>query len=348
MEMDKSIPVCVTGATGYVAGWIVKRLLDEGFTVHAAVRQPDNKEKTKYLDALAEKAPGTIKYYQSDLLEEGSYREAIEGCSVVFHTASPFTLNVDNPQKDLIDPALEGTRNVLETVNELPSVERVVVTSSCAAIYGDNADLKKTKNGQFTEKDWNTSSSLKQNPYSYSKTLAEKKAWQLAKTQDRWKLVVVNPSLVMGPGINPYATSESFSIIRQMGDGTMKMGGPDFRIGAVDVRDLADAHMAAAFLPDAQGRHIISAHDTGFMEIAGILRKKYPDYPLPKKKMPKWLLWLMAPTLGMTLKEVSRTIGKPWHADNSKSIEKLGVSYRPLEETVTAFFQQMIDSRRFD
>ncbi len=348
MEMDKSIPVCVTGATGYVAGWIVKRLLDEGFTVHAAVRQPDNKEKTKYLDALAEKAPGTIKYYQSDLLEEGSYREAIEGCSVVFHTASPFTLNVDNPQKDLIDPALEGTRNVLETVNELPSVERVVVTSSCAAIYGDNADLKKTKKGQFTEKDWNTSSSLKQNPYSYSKTLAEKKAWQLAKTQDRWKLVVVNPSLVMGPGINPYATSESFSIIRQMGDGTMKMGGPDFRIGAVDVRDLADAHMAAAFLPDAQGRHIISAHDTGFMEIAGILRKKYPDYPLPKKKMPKWLLWLIAPTLGMTRKEVSRTIGKPWHADNSKSKEKLGVSYRPLEETVTAFFQQMIDNKRFD
>ena len=348
MQMDKSKPVCVTGATGYVAGWIVKRLLDEGFTVHAAVRQPDNKDKTRHLDALAENAPGSIKYFQADLLEEGSYKAAIEGCGVVFHTASPFTRNVDNPQRDLIDPAVEGTRNVLETVNETPSVSRVVLTSSCAAIYGDNADLEKTKNGRFTEEDWNMTSSVDHNPYSYSKTMAEKKAWQIAETQDRWKMVVVNPSFVMGPGINPNATSESFTVMTQMGDGTMKMGGPDFRIGVIDVRDLADAHMAAAFVPDAQGRHIISAHDTGFLEIADILNKHFPEYPLPKRAMPKWLLWLIAPAVGMTRKEVSRTVGRPWHADNSKSKQELGMSYRPLEETAVEFFQQMADNGRFD
>lgn len=346
--MDKSKPVCVTGATGYVAGWIVKRLLDDGFTVHAAVRQPDNKEKTKFLDALAEKAPGSIKYFRSDLLEDGSYKKAMEGCEIVFHTASPFKLNVDNPQRDLVDPAVDGTRNVLESVNETPSVKRVVLTSSCAAIYGDNADLEKTKNGKFSEEDWNTTSSLDHNPYSYSKTMAEKKAWQLAETQDRWRLVVINPSFVMGPGINPNATSESFTVMEQMGDGTMKMGGPDLRIGVVDVRDLADAHMAAAFKPEAKGRHIVSAHDSGFMDIADILKKHFPDYPLPQRTMPKWLLWLIAPTIGMTRKEVSRTIGKPWHADNSKSQEELDMTYRPMKETVVDFFQQMKDNGRFD
>jgi len=119
-----------------------------------------------------------------------------------------------------------GTRNVLEEVNRTPSVKRVVLTSSCAAIYGDNADLKNTPNGIFTEDIWNTSSSLEQQAYSYSKTLAEKEAWKINKKQTRWDLVTINPSLVVGPGINPHATSESFKLVKQFGDGSMKAGAP--------------------------------------------------------------------------------------------------------------------------
>ena len=85
--------------------------------------------------------------------------EAMDDCSVVFHTASPFRLGVRNPQKELVDPARLGTRNVLETVSDTPTVKRVVLTSSCAAIFGDNADLADTPNGIFTEEIWNTSSS---------------------------------------------------------------------------------------------------------------------------------------------------------------------------------------------
>lgn len=82
--IDRSKPVVVTGATGYVGAWVVKRLLDEGITVHAAVRDPGATEKTKWLDALADGAPGTIVYFESDLLEEGSYAEAMRGCELVF------------------------------------------------------------------------------------------------------------------------------------------------------------------------------------------------------------------------------------------------------------------------
>ena len=95
------------------------------------------------------------------------------------------------------------------------SVGRVVLTSSCAAIYGDNVDLKDIPDGLFTEEIWNTSSSLDHQPYAYSKTLAEKEAWKLNEKQTRWNLVTVNPSLVIGPGITPYATSESFKIGKQ-------------------------------------------------------------------------------------------------------------------------------------
>lgn len=346
MQIDKSKPVMVTGATGYVAGWLVKRLLDEGLTVHAAVRKPDDKEKLKHLDAVAAKAPGKIVYFKADLLAPGSYAAAMAGCQVVFHTASPFVMAVKDPQKDLVEPAQLGTRNVLESVNQAPSVRRVVLTSSVAAIYGDNADLASAPGGVFTEEIWNTSSSLDHNPYSYSKTVAEQEAWKIAKAQNRWDLVTVNPSLVIGPGINPDGTSESFTIVRQLGDGTMRPGVPDIGMGVVDVRDVAEAHFRAAFLPQAKGRYITSGHNTSLPEMAAVLRPKFPRYPLPRSKLPKVMVWLFGPILnkGVTRKFVSRNVGLPFKADNRRSREELGVSYRPLADSMVEFFQQLIDS----
>lgn len=346
-EIVKNKPVLVTGATGYVAGWIVKKLLDEGLTVHAAVRDPENREKLKHLNALAEQAPGSITYFKANLLDDGSYAEAMAGCEVVFHTASPFSINVKDPQKELIEPAQLGTRNVLEQANRAESVKRVVLTSSCAAIYGDNADLEQTANGVFTEADWNVSSSIDHQPYSYSKMLAEKEAWKICGEQRRWDLVVINPSLVVGPGINPTGTSESFNLIRQFGDGSMKSGAPNWGMGVVDVRDLADAHFKAAFTPSAKGRYITSGHNTDFPSMAKPLIAHFGGaYPFPKKTLPKWLVWLVAPMVnaGMTRKMVGRNVNHPWRADNSKSIRELGMQYRPLEASMVDFFQQMIDA----
>ncbi len=348
--IDKEKPVLVTGATGYVAGRLVEKLLLEGLSVHAAVRDPDNADKLKYLNELAGTHPGRIRYYKSDLLDEGSYAEAMDGCELVYHTASPFTTSVKDPRKELVEPALAGTRNVLQEAVRTPSVKRVVVTSSCAAIYGDNADLEKTPNGVFTEDIWNTSSSLEHGPYSYSKTLAEQEAWRIAGEQEQWDLVTINPSLVVGPGINPRGTSESFNILKQMGDGTMKAGVPDIGMGLVDVRDVAFAHYQAGFTPEAQGRYIISGHDSSFLEIARILRGKFGrDYPIPERRLPKFLVWLVGPMINksLTRKFIARNVGLPWKCDNSKGIRDLGMSYRPLEESLEAFFQQAIDAGLF-
>ncbi|WP_211276980.1 NAD-dependent epimerase/dehydratase family protein [Tamilnaduibacter salinus] len=346
MEIDTTKPVMVTGATGYVAGRLMQRLLEEGLTVHAAVRNPDDNEKLKYLNAIAEKTPGVIRYFQADLLQPGSYAEAMDGCSVVFHTASPFTTDVRDPQKELIEPAQFGTRNVLETVNEIDSVRRVVLTSSCAAIYGDNADLEQTPNGVFTEDIWNTSSSLDHQAYSYSKTLAEQEAWKIVNAQNRWDLVTINPSLVVGAGINPFATSESFNILRQFGNGAMKPGVPNIGIGLVDVREVAEAHLRAAFTPQANGRYIVSGHNTTFPEMADALKPRFGnDYPLPKRTLPKWLVWLTGPMVNkaMTRPFVARNVDKPFRADNSRSRKELGIEYRPMEESVNEFFRQLVD-----
>lgn len=347
MNIDTDLPVLVTGATGYVAGQLVQRLLEAGLTVHAAVRNPDDPDKLKHLQRIAAGQPGTIRYFRADLLEPGSYAEAMAGCGTVFHTASPFTVTVRDPQKELVDPALLGTRNVLETVNRTPSVRRVVLTSSCAAIYGDNADLDAAPNGVFTEAIWNTSSSLAHQPYSYSKTVAEREAWKIAGAQPRWDLVTINPSLVIGPGINPYATSESFEIVRQMGDGTMQMGVPDLGMGAVDVRDVADAHVRAAFMPGANGRYIVSGHNTSLPAMAATLLERYgADYPIPRRILPKWLVWSIGPLVnkGVTRRVVARNVGLPWRADNRRSRDELGIRYRPLAESMNDFFQQLIET----
>ena len=345
IQIDNSSPIMVTGATGYVAGWIVKALVEAGCTVHAPVRNPDNTAKLKHLIDIAEKSPGEIIFSQADLLKEGSYDKPMQGCSIVFHTASPFTVDVKDAQKQLIEPAVNGTKIVLETANRTQSVQRVVLTSSCAAIYGDNVDVNSTPNKRLDESIWNSSSSLTHNPYSYSKTLAEKAAWEIAEKQDRWKLVAINPGLVLGPALQDKPTSESFNLVKQMGDGTLKSGAPRWGFAIVDVRDLADAHIAAAFSPAAHGRNIIVGHESNLFEASQLLKDKYGQYPLPSRAAPKWLVWLVAPYIGggMTRKIVSRNLDLPCLVDNSKAKRELGINYRPLQESMEDMFQQMID-----
>lgn len=349
MVIDTSKPVLVTGATGYVAGWVVARLLEEGLTVHATVRNASNTERLAYLQALADKSDGDIQFFEADLLDDGSFADAMQGCSTVFHIASPYIIEVKDAQKELIEPALNGTRNVLEQANATPTVTRVVVTSSCAAIYGDAIDLADTPNGVFTEEVWNTSSTPTHQPYSYSKTVAEREAWKIAEAQDRWTLVVVNPAGIFGPGQRIHSGAESFSIFEQLGDGTFSSGLADLRIGIVDVRDVAEAQLRAAFVPAANGRYVLVGHNSGLVELAGILKGQFPDYPIGSRVLPKWLLWLVGPFVSsaLTRKTISRNIGLPWKADSSKSQRELGIDYRPLAETATEHFQQMIDGGVF-
>ena len=145
-KINKKKKVLVTGGTGFVAGWIIKHLVEEGVTVHATVRDPDDKQKVAHLVELSENNPGEIILFKSDLLERGSFNAAAKGCNIVFHIASPFLFKFNDPVKDLINPALEGTKNVLEAVNVTDSVERVVLTSSCAAIYGDADECEHAPN----------------------------------------------------------------------------------------------------------------------------------------------------------------------------------------------------------
>lgn len=340
-------PVLVTGATGYVAGWIIKRLLEEGAIVHAAVRDPTNEKKVAHFRALDTKNGNQLKFFKADLLQEGSFAEGMQGCKTVFHTASPFTSKITDPQKDLVDPALLGTKNVLQSVNDTSTVTRVVLTSSIVAINGDSRDIESVPNKILTEDNWNTTSTLDNNPYPYSKTVAEREAWKIHDAQSRWDLVTVNPTLVFGPSLAP-TTSESFAIMQHFGDGSMKMGCPKLGIGIVDVRDVAEAHVRAAFTKAAKGRYLVNGTNTSFFDIGKALLPEFDSYPLPRFEVPKPLLWLFGPIMekSLTRKYIAANVGYPFNADNSKSVAELKMEYRPLRDTVQEFFQELIDTKQ--
>lgn len=342
LPVDTGAPVLVTGATGYVAGWIVKGLLDAGVTVHAAVRDPRAMDKVQHLLDAAGTAPGTLELFSADLLQDGSYTEAMRGCRVVIHTASPFVRDVRDPQRDLVDPAVRGTRNVLATANEVGSVERVVLTSSVAAMIGDAKDILRVPGRTVNEESWNSTSSLTREPYSYSKTLAEQEAWRIARAQDRWRLVTINPGLVIGPALNAAPTSESFTIARQMADGRARFGAPRVALAVVDVRDVAYAHLAAAFLPDAQGRHLVMAESTDIVDLARRLLPAYgSSYPLPRRAVPKTLAVALAPAIGLERGYLRRNIGFALRGDTAKSRRALGVKYRPAQQSMEDMFAQI-------
>jgi nucleoside-diphosphate-sugar epimerase len=344
-KIERTTPVLVTGGSGYLASWIIKRLLDDGIDVNTTVRDPEDPGKTAHLQKLAFDTGAQLKIHRADLLDQGSFEEAMLGCELVIHTASPFVITgIRNPETELIRPAKEGTRNVLESAGKTPTVKRVVLTSSVVAVYGDCADIALTAGGIFTEKDWNRTSTPHHQPYSYSKTVAEKDAWSMAEAQDRWDLVVINPGWILGPSLSPRTDSTSIKTMIEYGTGVYKSGVPRLWNGIADVRDVAAAHVKAGFTPTARGRHIVVSEELTLLDIAKVIGKYFGGgFPLPRREAPKFVFWLIAPLYDRTRRYVSRNVGIPIRFDNRYSQSDLGLTYIPAEQTIRDHFQQLLD-----
>ena len=341
--IDPVAPVLVTGGSGYVASWIVRFLLEDGYTVRATVRDPAKPKGLEHLHELSAAHPGKLTLCAADLLDEGSFTEAMNGCELVVHTASPFLLGkVKDADAQFVRPALQGTRNVLTSVNATESVKRVVLTSSVAAVYGDNADMKGKQ--CFTEDDWNTTSTVDHQPYAYSKTVAEREAWEIQAAQDRWDLVTVHPGLVLGPSLTTVSKSGSMTTMHHFTDYSMAAGAPKLQMGVVDVRDVARVHVKAAFTPEAHGRYIAVAETSSLLKISKILTDAFGRrLSFPQIELPKIMIKLGAPMAGLTGKYVDRNVGWPLAFDNARTVGELDVEFRPVAQSVTEHFQQMID-----
>ncbi|KAF0981595.1 hypothetical protein FDP41_012252 [Naegleria fowleri] len=378
-ESSSSSPirVCVTGATGFIASHIVYQLLRKGYIVHATVRSVekgrreiinnirDYESKNTEVGKLDQKVlDERLICFEADLLKEGSFKDAIEGCRFVHHTASPFKVHVQDAKRDLVDPAVKGTLNVLQECvklrklqrNDDPSrLQRIILTSSIASIT-DSAK----PNRVYNEKDWNEESSLTYNPYLYSKVMAEKAAWQyLQKAQlehgnEFIELVTLCPAVVIGPPMNPRLISQSHESIMLMARGEFPVILPlDFPF--VDVRDVAKAHVLAmehnmndrsCFAPYKVERFIISNGETTSMKdlVKQMREAKVPPYKWAKN-LPTISLYgyigigvgrLAALLQPKGLRQyLTSILGKPLYFDNSKAKRVLGLEFKNWKDSVT-------------
>ncbi len=263
------------------------------------------------------------------------------------HTASPFILDDNGDvEASLIRPAVGGTRNVLESVNKSGSVKRVVLTSSMAAIYGDNMDMKKQGLDILDETIWNTTSSARHGAYSYSKTMAEKAGWEMAEEATDWDLVTIHPGFVMGPSLTKRVDSTSIKTLLRILRGELSSGSPDLPFIFSDVRDVAKGHVLAAFTQEAKGRYIIANEAGGLINIGEIIGEAMPNkYKVPKRVVPKWVVVLVAPMLGLTRAYVKNNVGYPLRASNKKSIDELKINYHTLNETVIDHVRQLEEDK---
>lgn len=277
--------VCVTGAGGYVATELVKQLLEDGYHVKGTVRSLQNKEKFEHLQRLDAALPGTLELVEADLLKPGSFDECTAGSKYVFHTASPAHFNAEDSLKDMIEPARNGTENVMRSAIKARS-ERVIVTSSFAASSSFLPEDKPDSGTLYSEEDWNDfidESVWKENKmqaYVASKSIAERKAWELGK-EHGVNVAVIQPVLVMGPVLAPRVEGLSVGMMKSIVEGE-PMG---VAFPWCDNRDVAKAHIQAAVNPHASGRYIVAHPDLippSF--VYETLSAAFPEYAWAKPK----------------------------------------------------------------
>ncbi|KAM7522035.1 hypothetical protein LguiA_011937 [Lonicera macranthoides] len=303
--------VCVTGGSGFIGSWLVRLLLDRGYTVHATVKDLEDEKETKHLQAL-DGAELHLHLFQIDLLDYDSIFAAVTGTTGVFHLASPCIVDqVHDPEKQLLAPAIKGTNNVLTAAKEL-GVQRVVVTSSIGAITPSRnwpADVVKN------EDCWTDVEYCKQNGlwYTVSKTLAEKAAWEFAKEKGL-DVVVVNPGIVLGPILPPTINASMLALLRLLqgnfytylelkeGDlgktftkvvlklalalSVLGVGCTDTYedafMGSVHVKDVALAHILVYENKLATGRHLCVEAISHYGDFAAKVAELYPEHKVPR------------------------------------------------------------------
>lgn len=274
---------CVVGGSGFVASLLVKLLLEKGYSVNTTVRDPDNQKKISHLLTLQKL--GDLKIFKADLTDEGSFDAPVAGCDLVFHVATPVNFASEDPENDMIKPAIQGVLNVLKACAKAETVKRVVLTSSAAAV---SINTLSGTGLVLTEKDWSDLeflSTAKPPTWGYpaSKALAEKEAWKFAQ-ENNIDLITVIPSLMTGASLTPDVPSS-------IGLATSLISGNEFLVNALKgmqmlsgsisithVEDVCRAHVFLAEKEAASGRYICCAINSSVPELAKFLNKRYPDF----------------------------------------------------------------------
>ncbi|MFZ4748277.1 MAG: NAD-dependent epimerase/dehydratase family protein [Sphingomonas sp.] len=328
--------VLVSGGSGYIAGFLIRQLVAEGWMVRATVRSLSREAEVR---ARLGVDNARLNFFAADLSADAGWAEAMAGCTHVAHVASPFPPKAVEHADELIVPARDGTLRAL-CAARAAGVTRFVLTSSAAAIAYGHPPGKTT----FTEADWSDPTNPDCSPYAQSKTIAERAArdW-IAAEGGAMEFVSINPSLVVGPVMDA-DVSTSIEAIEKMLSGALP-GCPRLGFGVVDVRDLADLHVRALTAPGIAGeRFIASGKFLMLVDIAKVLKARLglKARKVPTRTLPDFLVRLSAvfdPLVRSVLSELGRT--RNMDASHVKAV--LGWDTRSEEDSLVDCANSLID-----
>jgi dihydroflavonol-4-reductase len=331
---DQKGRVLVTGASGYIAGFVIKALVAEGWPVRGTIRNLARAGEVRATLGLPD-----LELVACDLMRDDGWAEAMAGIQFVQHIASPIPAGEPKNPDDLIVPAREGALRALRFAHAA-GVKRVVMTSSMAAIaYGHGA-----RSAPFTEADWSDVESRDAYAYIKSKTLAERaaRAW-MANSGGPMEYVSVNPAAVLGPVLGA-DFSTSLEVVKKLLDGALP-GLPNLGFGVVDVRDVAALHVQAMIAPGLDGERFIAQGRFLWMrEVAEVLKAGLGPQArrVPTRGLPDWLLKLLA-NFDPTVKMVVPELGRRREASAAHAAERLGWRTRDARETILDCARSLIE-----
>ena len=326
--------VLLTGASGYIGKHITLQLLNQGYSVRASVRS--SKKSSEVTNAVrphlldASNLDTRLTFVELDLEKDAGWDAALRGVDVLMHTASPFPIASPKDENDLIRPAVEGTIRALKAA-KTAGVQRVILTSSNAAVYG--CDLPASKS-DYDESMWtDVNHPIGRVAYTKSKTLAERAAWDFVKSQaPEIALTTINPVLVLGAPLDDNFGS-SISVVERILKGKDPML-PDLRFPIVDVRDVAKMHVDSIKNESTKGERILASSETySFVEIAKYLKSIYPKSKVKTAQAPSALIKLLS-LFDDEIKAVLPLLGKPMLTSGAKAVKLFGMKFIPVEVSV--------------
>jgi dihydroflavonol-4-reductase len=332
--------VLVTGGSGFLGGWCLAELLRRGHRVRTSVRDHSRGEEIRAGLAPEVGDPGDrLSVHAADLRADEGWEEAVRGCDYVLHVASPFPPVQPKDADELIVPAREGTLRVLRASLDA-GVERIVVTSSVAAVRNTG----RGESGPRTEEDWTDADDLRLTPYTRSKTIAERAAWDFVRERgETERLAVVNPGAILGPLLGS-GHSYSLEMVERLLRGAP--GTPRLGFNVVDVRDVASLHVDAMTAAAAGGERFIAVAQFLWMaEVAAILRERLGEAAakVPKRTVPNFAVRAIG-LFDPSVRSIVGDLGKKVELSSEKARSQLGWSPRPVEETIVECGRSLAES----
>jgi dihydroflavonol-4-reductase len=322
--------VLVTGAAGFIGSHVVRELLAAGRVVRATARKP---EAATFLSNLPVGHGGLLEIVAMELLNPESVAVAVAGCEEVIHCAAALFVGAKDAQRDVVDPSIEGTRNLIAAIEADNGVKRIVHTSSVAAIRATQFRSGHT----YSAADWCDDATLKSNAYGLAKAGAERLIrgwWESQDEGERPRLVTIHPSIVIGPILAKRHLSGSMGFVDHLVKGKLPFVLKS-HIEMVDVRDVATAHVAALRKGRDGGRYIVHAGGLWHREMAKILKDEFPQRKWARRQLPKWATYVVAIFHSkITIGWVRKNIGLWCDFDTGDTVEDLDIAWRPLSASI--------------